>query len=1274
MRMNTFPSKLRALTGALALAALGLGVSVHGQTATWIGPTTDSLWNTAGNWDIGVPAEGTNALLGTGSAVTYDAPMAAGSFGSLTLNGALSINAAGFVVGASGNTAVLVSGTAARLYVNNGGSMSATNGGLTFNTAAGSSLAAGGSISLQGGLMLGGSGTGNTGFMTNNGGTLSSGSTTVNPNNNSSTSLLIIGGGTSDLGNVTVGRSAAGSGGYSALGSEGLIISNGVVRMTSLSVGGSSANSFLTAFVGGGAVTNTGTFIIRQANTRGSRFLQTGGTVVSTVIEGIRVGVSNGSQTVYFSVAGGTNIAERILLGDCTNGAAAVTVNVTNAANLYLGSGGFATNNPTSFTVALASGGITGAKADWSTVVPLLLPSGTHTFKAADLADAAFNITLNGVVRGNGGIIKTGAGILTLNATNTYAGATTVGQGTLALGAAGSISNSAQITVASGATLDLQAVTSPALLGSQTLNGGGSVAGALTALGGSTLRPGGLAAAGTLTFLNGLTEAGGVNNSIELSTDPNNASANDFINVVGDLTLSGINGILIAPLGGSLPPETAYPIIQYSGNLNGSLANLSLSGTSGSLSNDASGKVIYLVTGAAVRAPASVVWLGGLGGNAWDTIATSNWLNGVSRDIFVTGDDARFDDTGAANPVVNVAGSVSPSALTVDAAANYVWAGSGSIDGSTGLTKTNSGTLSILNTNSYVGQTFLGGGVVEAIRLANGGSVSSIGSASSFGTNLQFYGGTLRYLGASASMDRAAILNVGGGTIDVTNSSATLTLNGALSGDGGLTKDGPGTLTLAVDNSFTNGVVISNGVLRVNSVGGPGSGGITNYGSTFRLTTSTTLGNVVDWEGNCTLDLNNTGGNQALDGAWSGSGTVNFINQQSSTLRTFTMGGNGAGGGSMLNFSGTVNLGTNLGFFRFNDGGGTFNSGSTNMLLDLGTGTATFTCRNRGVMIYLGALAGGSGTILTHGTDGSGTTTYVVGDRNADSTFAGNINNASGAPIALAKVGSATWTLSGNCGHFGSTTVSNGVLALSGSATLPNTPAIDVRAEAVLDTSARTDGTLALNSGQTLLGDGTVRGSITVKSNATVSPGFSAGSVGILTITNALTLQAGGILQMEVDHYMATNDLIQGLASVTYGGTLSVGLLSVDITSNFKLFSAGAYGGAFDAITPASPGPGWVWDASSLAVDGTLKVKNVVLTQPVIGNVSVTGTNLTVSGTGGPGYLNYTVYGSSDVTLPLVSWIPVGTGVFKADGSFSITTSVDPAQPQQFYQVQYFAP
>jgi autotransporter-associated beta strand protein len=1282
MNITNTPNLTRFASLLAILTALTT-VSRAQTTANWTGTAGDNDWNNGLNWDVGSPPADptTNAVIGATFTVNYIAPMVAGSFGSLTLGSVLNINATNFVVGASGNGAATVSGSGTRLFVNNGGAVSLTNGGLTLDTSAAAVLS-GGSLSIQGALRLGNSSTaGSLGMMTNTGANLSAGSTSINAGGASSTSLLVIGGGLNNLGNVTIRRFGGSS--APALGVDGLAISNGVVTMTSLVVNNN--NSYASMLVTGGETTNTGSFIVGQqtgANSRASRYYQSGGLVVSTLSDGVRLCVSNGTQTAAYSVIGGTNIVEKFVLGDSTNGAPSVVANFTNAGSVYVGSGGFTTNNVTSFTIALNNNGTTGAKADWSTSLPLLLNSGTHIFNAADIAGAAHNITLNGPVRGGGGLNKSGAGVLTLNGTNVYTGGTTVSQGTLALGATGSISNVTQITVSSGAVLDVSAVSGAALLGSQTLIGSGSIAGPLTAFSGSTLRPGGLLNAGTLTFSSSMTESGGVNNSLDLSQDPTgNTTANDLLNIAGDLNLSGTNAIQITALNGTLPVGAAYKLIQYGGSFNGGLTNFSLSGANGVLSNNASAKAIYLVIQTVVRAPTNVVWLGGLAANAWDTQSSSNWLNGTSRDVFVPGDNARFDNTGATNPIVTVVGSVGPGSLVVDTASNYTFTGSGSIDGSDGLVKTNTGTLTILTTNGYPGSTLIGGGSLEVIRLANGGSPSSLGASANDPSNLQFWGTTLRYLGPTAGSDRSATLNADA-TLDVASNGTTLTLSGSLTGPGALVKAGPGSLALAGGSAQSGGTVIDAGVLQFNALGAISSAGITNNGATLRIATggTLTLGNVLDLEGACTIDLNNTGGDTHLDGAWSGNATINVINQQNSS-RTFTVGGNGTsndtgGHGNLVELTGTISMTTNSGSLRFNDGGANYNTGSTNVTIDLGTGSATFLVRNGGLTIDVGALAGGPNTKVTgRGSGASGTVTYSVGGKNISTAFAGTITNStSGNTTTITKVGTGTWTLSGVNTYTGPTIISNGVLALSGSGSIANTPSIDLVAGAVLDSTGRTDGTLTVASGQTLFGEGEVNGDLTVSSNATVSPGETSGVITKLTVTGALTVQPGGILAMDADFTSGTNDVIDGLASVTYGGTLSLSLLSIDLTASFKLFNAGSYHGAFDTITPASPSFGWVWDASSLPVNGTLKVKTLTAAGRPNVAVSATGSTLTLSGTGGPAYFNYTILASADVTQPLTSWTQVGTGNFKADGSFVINLPIDSNTPQQFYTIHYLSP
>jgi autotransporter-associated beta strand protein len=216
------------------------------------------------------------------------------------------------------------------------------------------------------------------------------------------------------------------------------------------------------------------------------------------------------------------------------------------------------------------------------------------------------------------------------------------------------------------------------------------------------------------------------------------------------------------------------------------VANFNLTGANGILSNNVSTKAIYLiVTIRHSRPPTNVVWQGNPTTNDWQVLAPNNWLTNGVPTYFVAGDSVIFNSVGAANPNVNVVGSPAPASILVDAAANYTYSGSGSISGTgTSLTKTNSGTLTISTVNSYTGPTTIGGGILEANNLANGGNNSSIGAASASAANLVFDGGSLRYTGTSVGTDHAATLNAGGGTLDVSSAATTLTANGALTGAG----------------------------------------------------------------------------------------------------------------------------------------------------------------------------------------------------------------------------------------------------------------------------------------------------------------------------------------------------------------------------------------------------------------------------------------------------------------------------------------------------------
>jgi autotransporter-associated beta strand protein len=167
-------------------------------------------------------------------------------------------------------------------------------------------------------------------------------------------------------------------------------------------------------------------------------------------------------------------------------------------------------------------------------------PGSNSTATTTNSAAAPSTLTLNttadstygGTIVGNVTLVKTGAATQTLGNTNTYSGITTIGNGTLALGATGLIVNSPAINLASNATFDVSAVSGGYLLeAGQTLTGYGTVNGSVTANG--TVSPG--ASIGQLTFNNDLTLVG--TNIMEVTKD--GGLTNDVIVITGTPNFGG---------------------------------------------------------------------------------------------------------------------------------------------------------------------------------------------------------------------------------------------------------------------------------------------------------------------------------------------------------------------------------------------------------------------------------------------------------------------------------------------------------------------------------------------------------------------------------------------------------------------------------------------------------------------------------------------------------------------------------------------------------------
>ena len=162
---------------------------------------------------------------------------------------------------------------------------------------------------------------------------------------------------------------------------------------------------------------------------------------------------------------------------------------------------------------------------------------GASTLSLTDINTTSLGASQNAAISGSGDLTFTGPGRLTLNAANTYTGATRVNAGTLAIGASGSLANSSGIHVASGSTLDVSAKSGFTLASGQTLSGGGTVVGDTVIAGSHT--PG--FSPGLQTFTNNLTYSGGSSVTWELAANSLTGRGTSFdgIDVQGNLTFQG---------------------------------------------------------------------------------------------------------------------------------------------------------------------------------------------------------------------------------------------------------------------------------------------------------------------------------------------------------------------------------------------------------------------------------------------------------------------------------------------------------------------------------------------------------------------------------------------------------------------------------------------------------------------------------------------------------------------------------------------------------------
>lgn len=346
-----------------------------------------------------------------------------------------------------------------------------------------------------------------------------------------------------------------------------------------------------------------------------------------------------------------------------------------------------------------------------------------------------------------------------------------------------------------------------------------------------------------------------------------------------------------------------------------------------------------------------------------------------------------------------------------------------------------------------------------------------------------------------------------------------------------IVKNGTGTWILSGSNTFsgtsitsataTSGIVVNSGVLSVrnnNALGTSATAGqlqVRVNGGTLDLASAITLDNGVN------LNLNN-GGTLRSTGSNAVNSKVTLTTAAAATASLTTVGsadvltiGNatndltGGATDTVLNVGGpgTIALAQSsnyAGTWSINNG--TLQLGNNSALGAAATTGVTFGASSAATL-KLNGFSPTVTSLTTNATPGtpsvvngtSGTSTLTVNNA-SNNTFAGSLSDGAAGVLALTKGGAGTLTLNGSLGYTGATTVSSGTLAV-------NSPA--------------STASVAVNSGSTLSGTGTINGTVTVASTSHLAPG---NGVGTLTM-GSLTLASGSIVDCEFKTGPAANDL-----------------------------------------------------------------------------------------------------------------------------------------------------
>jgi autotransporter-associated beta strand protein len=1142
------------------------------------------------------------------SATTYAIVVGSGGSGG-TLGGG----------GSNGNLSSALSGTA-------GGGIGATRTGGTSGSpqsrAGGAGWVASGVDGASGGGGGGASATGTNGGTNSVGGAGGSGTTSTI----TGATITYAGGGGGGNEYTNSGAAGAGGAGGGGNGGQGFSDSRKNGAGGSFFGGGGGGGG---GFNGPGGAGYRGVVILRYS---GSSVGNVGGTVTSGTgtAAGTTLHTYDSAGSFSFNLSS-LNLNSRLgaTLTGTISGTGGLTYNgpgtlTLSASNTYTGPTTVASgtlrfggsNRFASGNAIAVSGGSLNLNGFSQTAGQVTLTSGT--IAGGSLSGTSFAVSdglVSTALSGAGMLTKSGVGTVTIAAAASHSGGTRVSQGTLALGAGGSLPTTGAVEV-SGGTLDLggsTATVGAVTLSSGTIGGGtlqptsigverGTVSAVLTGTGVLTKSTAGmlLLSGSNTSWTGGAVVNGGTlalptaaslgsgalsvgDSAVEFGARFAAANAITLTGAASATTLTGgqvnVDYLVVGGGGGG-------GAVQASGGgggggvqsgaitLTGSSYGVAV-GVGGAAGTSGGSSVAFGVTATGGIAGTSLGGNGGASGSPQLLTGGTGWVQGGGQDGLAGGGGAGAGVRGNNGGTNSVGGNGGAGLASTITGSSVFYAGGGgggseytgsgaTLSGTGGAGGGGNGGLGVSSSAKNGGPaTFYGGGG------GGGGAYNGPGGSGYRGVVIVRYAGTPLASGGSITSGTGTAAGYTIHTFDSAGSSqftidgaiAGPTLSGAISGTGGFTWDSDSTLTLGGTNTYSGGTIVARGAV----VGTTDSlqGAITNNATVqFAQSTTGTYAGVM-------------GGSGAI--VKTGVGTLTLTgNNTYSGLTTISA---GRLVGSTVSLPGAIANAAELEFAQALSG--TFSAAIS--------GTGSFTKSGVGALTMTGANSYSGSTTIAAGTlqVGAGGTAGELGGAGAIANDGVLIINRSdsfslGRTIIGAggfrQIGSGTTTLSGANSYSGGTVVSAGRLA--GNATslqgaITNDATVEFAQAASGTYAGSMGGSGALVKTGTgvlaLTGNNTNAGSTTISAGVLqVGDGGTTGSLGAGDITNNASLVVNRADSLSI------TGAISGTGSLTKLGAGTTTLSGGNSYTGLTTISAGRLVGSTASL------PGTIANAAEL--------------------------------------------------------------------------------------------